>query len=237
MTAYEPGARYIRNKQSISDEEQAQLADKHVLVAGCGGIGGHVIEALARLGVGHLTVVDGDCFEESNLNRQLMATQKTLGQNKALAAAQRIQQVNPLVEVRAVTKRLDPSNIQELLQGVDVAADALDNVEARETLFTAAAKMGIPAVHASIAGWSVRVAVCMPEDEGIRAIATQSGSGLEQLQGNLPFTAQTAGALEAAQVAKVLLNKEESRSGVLLELDLLYNTFQTIEIRPEGTTS
>lgn len=243
MGTQDPGNRYARNRQSISEAEQTLLAGKHVLVAGCGGIGGHVIEALARLGVGHLTVVDGDVFEESNLNRQLLATQDSLGQSKAMTAAQRIQQVNPLVEVSAVPEKLTPENAKELLEGVDVAVDALDNVEARMTLFSAAAELGIPAVHASIAGWSVRVAICMPGDEGIRAIATQAGSGLEKLQGNLPFTAQTAGALEAAQVAKLLLGRKGTRkneqgktgNGVLLEYDLLYNTFDEIEIRSGGS--
>lgn len=233
MTVQMSGMRYARNKQSISESEQALLADKHVLVVGCGGIGGYTIETLARLGVGHLTVIDGDSFEESNLNRQLLSTQETLGQPKALAAAQRIQQVNPLVTVTAVSKKLTPENAEELLQGIDVVADALDNTEARKILFDGAAQKGIPVVHASIAGWSVRVAVCMPSDAGIRIIATQDGAGLEQRLGNLPFTAAVAGSIQAAQIAKLLLEKEESGNGTLLEYDLLYNTFEKIDIRTE----
>ena len=81
--------RYSRNIPAISPEEQAALKDKKVLVLGCGGLGGYIIENLLRMGVGAITAVDGDSFDESNLNRQLLAAEKTLGINKAIAAAQR----------------------------------------------------------------------------------------------------------------------------------------------------
>ena len=65
--------RYSRNLPAVSEEEQAVLARRRVLVAGCGGLGGYLIEYLARMGVGEITAVDGDLFEPSNLNRQLLA--------------------------------------------------------------------------------------------------------------------------------------------------------------------
>ena len=71
--------RYCRNLPAISAEEQAALKEKRVLVAGCGGLGGYLIEHLARMGVGRITAVDGDVFEESNLNRQILSAPALLG--------------------------------------------------------------------------------------------------------------------------------------------------------------
>ena len=79
--------RYNRNMMALSPEECAALAGKRVAVVGCGGLGGSVIEALARIGVGFLRVIDGDVFEESNLNRQLLCTEAALGRPKAEVAA------------------------------------------------------------------------------------------------------------------------------------------------------
>ncbi|NLG41191.1 MAG: HesA/MoeB/ThiF family protein, partial [Chloroflexi bacterium] len=81
--------RYLRNHDAISEAEQAILAQKRVLVVGCGGLGGYVIECLARIGVGYLRVVDGDVFDETNLNRQLLSSNMNLGRPKTLAAQQR----------------------------------------------------------------------------------------------------------------------------------------------------
>ena len=133
--------RYSRNKQLVSAEEQEMLATKHVLVVGCGGIGGYVIEALARLGVGYLTVVDGDRFDETNLNRQLLSSDETLGKSKAQAVMERLAFVNPLVQVTPVFERFTTENASWLLEGIDAVADALDNAESRGVLLRAAAEV------------------------------------------------------------------------------------------------
>ena len=82
--------RYLRNKNLISHEEQVKLSQMKVAVLGCGGLGGYVIEMLARLGVGKLILVDFDTFDESNLNRQLISTEKNLGSSKVEEAIKRI---------------------------------------------------------------------------------------------------------------------------------------------------
>ena len=80
-------ARYARNIPALSATECEILRQKRVLVVGCGGLGGHVIDQLARIGVGSIRAVDGDVFEETNLNRQLLSSVPLLGVNKAKAAA------------------------------------------------------------------------------------------------------------------------------------------------------
>ena len=113
---------YFKKNQAIfSPEEMALLADKKILVAGCGGLGGSVIELLSRSGIGHLIVADGDQFEPSNMNRQLLCTTDTLGRSKAEAAAGRILSINPDADVRTVCRRLDRDNLKELLSGCEPA--------------------------------------------------------------------------------------------------------------------
>jgi len=82
--------RYSRNIKALSEGESASLAGKRVCVVGCGGLGGYCLEQLARIGVGTLVAVDGDVFEDSNLNRQILATEVNLGQPKVQAAVERI---------------------------------------------------------------------------------------------------------------------------------------------------
>ena len=86
-------ARYERNVPALTEAECEALRRKRVLVVGCGGLGGHLIEMLARIGIGALRVVDGDVFEPSNLNRQLLSEVSTLGLSKAKAAAARVSRV------------------------------------------------------------------------------------------------------------------------------------------------
>ena len=92
-------APFDRNFPALTQQEQRQLWESHVCVVGCGGLGGYIIEYLARVGVGRLTVVDGDRFEPSNLNRQLLCTQPLLGSLKAEAAAARIRSIHPEITV------------------------------------------------------------------------------------------------------------------------------------------
>ena len=156
--------RYERyNAPAISPEEQKILGAKRVFVAGCGGLGGYVVEYLGRIGVGHLTIADGDVFSASNLNRQLLSTEKTLGKPKPLCAKERLEQINPLVSVTPVCQNIDRENAGALLDGHDVAVDALDNGTARKILAQAANDAGIPLVSGAISGWLGRVFIVFRE--------------------------------------------------------------------------
>ena len=87
--------RYKRNIPALSEEECSLLRTRRVFIAGCGGLGGHLAELMARIGIGAICAVDGDVFEQTNLNRQLLSTPDLIGCEKACAAAQRITAVNP----------------------------------------------------------------------------------------------------------------------------------------------
>ena len=214
--------RYLRNHDAISEEQQAMLATKRVLVVGCGGLGGMVIECLARIGVGYLRAVDGDVFEESNLNRQLMSSTMNLGRPKTLAAKQRVMAINPLVEVDAVQADLTAENALELLADCDVAVDCLDNIPSRLLLQQATKTAGIPVVHGAVAGWLGRICVIQPGEDLLNLLypETEESHGEEQQMGTLAFTASLTASWQAAEAVKLLLGKP-GLSGEILEVDLL----------------
>lgn len=155
-------SRYQRNFPALTEAEQQTLAGCHVLVAGCGGLGGNIIEHLLRVGVGHITAVDGDTFEPTNLNRQLLSQVSLLGTSKAAAAAARAEAVNPQVDFRAIHTRITTENAAQLICGCDAVMDALDNIESRKALFAACSDAGIPFIHGAIGGWNVQCALCTP---------------------------------------------------------------------------
>ena len=222
--------RYDRNSGSLTEAQQRKLARSSVLVLGCGGVGGYVIEYLARIGVGRIAAADGDVFRPSNLNRQLLSTEGNLGMNKALAGRERVRAINSAVDYEAVDCMVTEENAAELMRGRDVVVDCLDNPEAKLLCARAARAAGVPFIHGAIAGWSLRVHTVLPGDDAMEWLCA-SGGGMEGLMGNLSFTAAACAALEAAEAVKLLLGIGEHTAGRLLEADLLTMDFAEIGIR------
>jgi molybdopterin/thiamine biosynthesis adenylyltransferase len=146
-------ARYQRNRHTISNEGQLALLQSCVSVIGCGGLGGYIVEQLARLGVGRIIAIDPDVFEEHNLNRQTLATLSNLGMPKVTAAASRVAEINLAVLLVPLQTAFCPENGRELLCGTTVVVDALDNIVTRLDLAGICRELGIPLVHGAIAGW------------------------------------------------------------------------------------
>jgi len=209
-------SRYERNAPAISPEEQKILARKKVLVAGCGGLGGYIIEFLSRIGVGQITAVDGDTFAESNLNRQLLSTEQTIGRSKAECAKERIAVVNPEVTVTPVYEFITENNADSLLSDHDAVVDALDSGKARLIVAAAARKAGIPFISGAIGGWYGRVIVLYPNDN---ADFLWQGNPPSPA-GNLCCTAAHVASVQSAETVKVLLNRGGIIRGKILEIDL-----------------
>lgn len=224
--------RYLRNMQALSLAESDSLAGKHVAIAGCGGLGGYCIEELARIGVGRLTVIDCDVFEESNLNRQTLATVKTLGTPKAQAAKERIAEVNPLVTVSSRVERINRESAQGLIEGADCVIDALDNRQARFWLAFACQETGVPLVYGAIAGWYGQVCTVFPGDISfVNIYGSTEGEGIQRTEGNLPFTAAVTASLQTAEAIKVLLGKEDTLRNRLLMIDLLFASVEEMPLK------
>lgn len=202
-------ARYQRNRRMISTQQQLQLFRGKVAVIGCGGLGGYILEELARLGVGHIVAIDPDIFEENNLNRQLLSSPEKLGRAKVEVALERVREINPAVTLKPVKEFFTKTNGRLLLEGLDCVADAVDNVQGRLELAEVCSELGIPLVHGAIAGWYGHVATAYPGEDAVRKIYRHwtGGKGVEQQLGNPSFTPAVAASLEVAEVCKVLLGQ------------------------------
>jgi len=223
--------RYERNRTTITPEEQQVLASARVCVCGCGGIGGYVIEMLARAGVGTIVAVDGDAFEASNLNRQLLAREDNLGCSKAEAARERVGAVNSQVNVVVRNELIEDGNAGDILAGCDLVVDALDSYQTRLALEGWCAEREIPLIHGAIAGWYAQVTAIEPGSHAIERIYPQSTeAGAEKALGNPSFTPALAASIEVAEAVKVLLAKGTPLYGKLLVMDLLRNTQRIIEL-------
>lgn len=223
--------RYTRNLSALSEADCAALGSAHVAVAGCGGLGGYVIESLARIGVGHLRVIDDDAFEESNLNRQLLSTEGNVGTPKVNAARTRVAAVNSAVEIDALRASLAEDNATELVAGSDCVVDCLDNLQARFWLAHAAGELGVPVVYGAIAGWFGQACAVFPGDVSFATVYGQiEGTSAHEELGNLPSTASVVAAVQSAETVKVLTGRGEPLRNRLLMVDLLSGTFDEVEL-------
>lgn len=143
---------FSRSLPLIGEDGLARLAACRVTVVGLGGVGGYVVEVLARSGVGALTLIDGDKVEESNLNRQIAALSKDIGRYKAEVLAERVEQINPRCKVNAVCEMLTESNCSALVDGSSYVADAIDSLAAKAALAVYCTGKGLPIVSAMGAG-------------------------------------------------------------------------------------
>ncbi|MDX1572762.1 MAG: tRNA threonylcarbamoyladenosine dehydratase [Methylophaga sp.] len=137
----------------IGDTGIERLRNSHVFLAGMGGVGSFTAEALARMGVGKLTLVDHDVVSGSNLNRQLVALKSTVGELKADVMAARIRDINPECQLTLISEFLTPDTIPQILDnGYDVIIDAIDSMSSKSTLLETAWRMKLPVFASMGAG-------------------------------------------------------------------------------------
>jgi len=141
--------RSIRTAMLLGENAIETLAGKHVAVFGIGGVGGFCAEALARAGVGSLTLVDDDTVSVSNLNRQLVALRSTVGMPKTEVMAARIADIDPDCRVTVLTKRYTEETKEEFFSlGFDYVADCIDSVACKTSLIETSIRRQIPIISA-----------------------------------------------------------------------------------------
>ena len=215
----------LRNQGALDAGEQQKLLRSGVTICGCGGLGGLVIENLARIGVGRLRIVDPDVFTVSNLNRQLGATLTSLDDNKAEVMARRIREINASCRIEPVPHDFRKGDV---LAEMDVAVDCLDTSDARLELADYCNKKQIPLVHGAVNGWYGQV--------GVQPVG---GDLMHRLYGNgkkeagavsvLSFTATLVASLQAAETVKLLIGRPSRLNHGWMTVDLLAGDFEYFE--------
>ena len=237
-------ARYSRHLRlpQVGMAGQRRLQSARVLVVGAGGLGSPVALYLAAAGVGHLRLVDDDVVERSNLQRQLLHTDASVGMAKVDSARERLLALNPYIDVEAIAWRVSSDNVDALLQDVDVVLDGSDNFPLRYLLNDACIKHAKPLVYAAIERFSGQVAVfdagrqrgiapcyrCLfPEPPAAADAPNCADAGV---LGVLPGL---AGVIQASEVIKLLLGIGEPLVGRLLRFDALQMQFRQLRLTPD----
>lgn len=220
--------RYVRNIPALSEPQCQLLHQKRALVVGCGGLGGHLIDQLARLGIGHLRIVDGDRLEPTNLNRQILAEVPLLGLSKAKAAAAKVLRINPDVQLDVIDEFLTIDNAASLVSGCNVVLDGLDNIPSRKLLAKAAQEAKIPYVYGAVQGWVAQAALFLPEESFLESLYPEN-CRMED-SSVLSFTPALCAAMQSALCTKFLVG-QPVETGVLYYCDLQSMEYMTIPLK------
>jgi len=221
---------------------QQALLGARVLLLGAGGLGSPAAFYLAAAGVGHLRIADDDVVDRSNLQRQILHTEASIGEPKVHSARERLRALNPGLDVEAVQARVSSDNIDALLDGVDVVLDGSDNFPLRYLLNDACIQHAIPLVYGAVERFTGQVSVfdagrhrgqapcyrCLfPEPPPPEFAPNCAEAGV---LGVLPGM---VGLLQATEVLKLLLGIGEPLVGRLLTFDALGMRFREIRLGPD----
>lgn len=224
--------RYKRNMNTLSKEENEKLKNFRVCVIGCGGLGGYNIEMLGRLGIGHITAVDGDVFDETNLNRQLLSDERSMGVSKAEKAVKRMEIVNSNIQVISIKKMFTEENGREILKDHDVVVDSLDSISSRLLLQKLCEELKIPLVHGAIAGWYGQVCTILPGDRTLDFIYRDrnENKGVEAELGNPSFIPAQVSSIQVSETIKLLIGRGELLRNKILFIDMLDQEYDIVEL-------
>ena len=233
--------RYSRHilLDDIGIDGQARLLGSHALIIGAGGLGSPAALYLGSAGVGHITVVDHDRVEATNLQRQVAHTMARIGHFKALSIAEAIAQINPDVQVTAVTQRANDKLLNDLVQHADVVLDCTDNFQTRHAINRACVQHAKPLVSGAALQLDGQVSVfdarqpsapcyaCLfPEAEAPEETNCASMGVFAPLVGII-------GSMQAAEALKLLCGFGESLAGRLLMLDARHMSWTEMGVRQQ----
>ncbi|MCH2415132.1 MAG: molybdopterin-synthase adenylyltransferase MoeB, partial [Acidimicrobiales bacterium] len=217
---------------------QQKLLDSRVVIIGAGGLGSPAALYLAAAGVGTIGVVDLDTVEESNLQRQILHSTETIGENKVDSAEKTLSTLNPDVNIITYNKRLNKDNAIEIIENYDVVVDGTDNFQTRYLINDASVKTGTPVVHGSIFQYEGQITVFDPKDgptyRDIFPEPPENGTAPNCTEaGVLGVLPGIIGSIQALETIKLILGIGEGLSGRLLVFDALEMSFHEYKIDPD----
>jgi adenylyltransferase/sulfurtransferase len=209
---------------NFGEEGQKKLRESHVVVAGLGGLGSPASIYLACAGVGHISLVDGDFVDLSNLNRQVLYGEEDIGEKKPFAAAQKLTQLNPSIEFTPLFERVTEDNVRDIIKGSHVVVDGMDNFETRLVLNSACVAEGIPFIHAGIHGLLGQITTIIPRKTPCLACLFPKVAKKPSV---IPVFGVIPALLAVLQVTEVI--KLLAGFGELLTGKMLYANIETME--------
>lgn len=224
--------RYDRQIMIFGKEGQEKLKGAKVAVVGVGGLGSPVAYYLAAAGVGTLLLVDEQKPELSNLNRQILHWEEDVGKRpKPESARWKLERFNSDIKIETFSGRLTEDNVEEVLKGVDVVVDCLDNFETRYLLDDYVHRKKIPLVHGAVEGMHGQVTTIVP---GLTKSLKELFPKVKEKEEKFPIIGATAGvvgSIQAMEVIKLLTGIGEPLINKLLLIDLALNIFDVVELK------
>lgn len=226
-------ARYVRQIiiPGIGRAGQEKLRASHVLVAGIGGLGSLSSLYLCAAGIGRLTIIDSGSVQMSDLNRQILYTEKDLGERKVFVAQRRLSETNSDVEINPIALEMGEENILELVRNVDIVVDGTDNFRTRVVLNAACVREKLPYVYGGISGLKGTATTILPgQSPCLECFSIHK----EPADSPIPVMGPIVGSIAAIQVMevfKVILHLGDLLAGKLVVFDLRKMTFRKFEIK------
>lgn len=216
---------------------QQKLLDSRITIVGMGGLGAPAAMYLAAAGIGHLTIIDHDRVDLTNLQRQVIHTTDDIGKDKTASAAEYIARLNPEVSINPINRKLDEAELTETTRDTHAILDCTDNFDARFMINRVAAANSIPLISAAVVRMEGQVSVFDPANGGpcYRCLYDESGGEAETCSENgiLSPAAGLVGSLQAVETLKTLLGIGKTLSGRLLLVDARNMEFREINIKPD----
>lgn len=232
--------RYQRNLilPEVGNEGQKRLLGARVLVCGAGGLGSTVIANLASLGVGTIGLVDNDVVEPSNLNRQYIHKNSSIGSQKVDSARVWIENFNPEIKVETYNTRLDDKNYPEITKNYDILADCTDSFKSKFLLNDISIETQKPLVHAGVTGFSGQVMTIIPGlTPCLRCVLgdlTDEDLTAYTPKGVVSPTVSLAASIQSMEILRLILNQGktlEGLAGKMLTFDAYTMRFKTLDIK------
>jgi len=208
----------------FGESGQARLKQSHVVVAGLGGLGSPASIYLASAGIGHLTLVDCDLVELSNLNRQVLYWEEDIGEKKPLSAARKLAKLNPTINITPLFEKITEDNVRGIIKGANVVIDGMDNFETRFIVNSGCVAEGVPFIHGGVYGFLGEITTIIPGETPCLACIFPTAPKREGL---FPVFGTTPAFIAALQVAEAI--KLLAGFGDLLSNRMLYVNGSAVE--------
>lgn len=215
---------------------QQLISEARILVAGAGGLGNPSATYLAGAGVGTLGIVDGDRVGQSNLHRQFMFTDASVGSSKSGTLAAQLRQLNPGITIHSYDLFLDENNAEEIISLYDIVCDVTDNPESRLLIEQTCARLGKPLVYAAVRNWEGQVTVLNHRqkirlsDIFLQDQLREQGANACAVAGIANIVCGVAGSIQAGEALKIVLGRE-TLDGQILCFDALAHVYRKFSIR------
>lgn len=216
---------FEENHKLLGKAHSDLMRSQVFLVVGAGGLGGFIANALVRLGASHLILVDDDCFDESNLNRQLFSDLKAIGKPKVNVIKEALEKINPNLHIDTFNAKVETLFDQPIIKKSTVVFDAVDSVKTRLALEVFASEQNVPLVHGAIGGWYGQVGIIEPGTFLLKSLYGTKEKGVEKTLGSPTFTPPIIANLMVSECMKYLHQDPDVLVNKLLFMDLKTHTY------------